>query len=176
MAKKNITLSMDKLIDCPCCTSNACYESEFTTEEGNITTWLCMTCGMTTNTSMEEESEILKESFEVTAEIIKDNKQIHEGLVWLLTVITMPEKGMIFPEPMKLNNLEGKPDWQWTVVKAIPVKEEEKEKFPIPNQPGKYYKTKMDMKNLKRFGKLEFMDAAEELGMFGKLKTEKNED
>ena len=26
----------------------------------------------------------------------------------------------------------------------------------------------MDMKNLKRYGKLEFMDAAEELGMFEK--------
>ena len=32
----------------------------------------------------------------------------------------------------------------------------------------------MDMKNLKRFGKLEFMDAAEELGMFAK--PEINED
>jgi transcription elongation factor Elf1 len=171
MAKKNLTLSMDKLIDCPCCNSNACYESQFKTQEGDITTWLCMTCGMTTNTSMEDGSEILEESFELTAEIIKDNKQVHDNLVWLLTVITMPDKGMIFPEPIKDNN-----DWKWTVVKAIPIIEEEKEKFPNPNQPGEFYKTKMDMKNLKRFGKLEFMDAAEELGMFGKLKTGKNED
>jgi len=183
MAKKNMTLSMDKLIDCPCCKGNACYESQFKTQEGDITTWLCMTCGMTTNTSMEDGSEILEESFKLTAEIIKDNKQVHDNLVWLLTVITMSDKGMIFPEPMDgTSKLEfpttGKSSktWQWTVVKTIPVEEEEKEKFPIPNQPGKYYKTKMDMKNLKRFGKLEFMDAAEELGMFGKLKTEKNED
>ena len=171
MAKKNLTLSMDKLIDCPCCNSNACYESQFTTEEGPITTWLCMTCGMTTNTSMEDGSDILEESFELTAEIIKDNKQVHDNLVWLLTVITMPDKGMIFPEPVK----GAENEWLWTVVKAIPIIEEEKEKFPNPNQPGEYYKTKMDMKNLKRFNKLEFMDAAEELGMFGKLKTEKNE-
>ena len=99
--KRGVTLNMDKLTDCPCCGSNACYESEFTTQDGKITTWLCMTCGMTTNTSMTEDSEVLKESFEVTAEIIKDNKQIHDGLVWLLTVITMPDKGMIFPEPVK---------------------------------------------------------------------------
>ena len=32
------------------------------------------------------------------------------------------------------------------------------------------------MKNLKRFDKLEFMDAAEELGLFGDLKKRKNED
>ena len=171
MAKKNITLSMDKLIDCPCCNSNACYESQFKTQEGDITTWLCMTCGMTTNTSMEDGSKILEESFELTAEIIKDNKQVHDNLVWLLTVITMPDKGMIFPEPVI--GTENK--WMWTVVKAIPITEEEKEKFPNPNQPGEYYKTKMDMENVKRFNKLEFMDAAEELGMFGKLKTEKNE-
>ena len=62
--KPGITLSMDKLIDCPCCNSNACYESEFTTQEGKVTTWLCMTCGMTTNTSMTEDSELLKESFD----------------------------------------------------------------------------------------------------------------
>ena len=39
----------DKLIDCKCCGSNACYESEFTTQEGPINTWLCMTCGFTTS-------------------------------------------------------------------------------------------------------------------------------
>jgi hypothetical protein len=112
----------DKLVNSPICNSNACYESEFQTQDGPVKTWLCMTsgytsdCGMTTNTSMTEDSEILKESFELTAEIIKDNKQIHDGLVWLLTVITMPDKGMIFPEPIKDTD-----DWGWTVVKVIVV-------------------------------------------------------
>ena len=40
---------------------------------------------------------------------------------------------------------------------------------------GTFYKNKMDMKNLKRFDKLCFMDAAEELGMFAKP-SEVNED
>ena len=163
--KRGVTLNMDKLTDCPCCGSNACYESEFTTEEGLITTWLCMTCGMTTNTSMVEDSEVLKESFEVTAEIIKDNKQIHAGLVWLLTVITMPDKGMIFLEPQK------EEDWKWTVVKSIPISELDQEKYPVPGKPGEFYKTRMDMEGVKRFEQLEFMDAAEELGMFGNLKN-----
>ena len=35
----------DKLVVCPCCNSNACYESQFKTQDGNIDTWLCMTCG-----------------------------------------------------------------------------------------------------------------------------------
>ena len=170
--KPGVTLEMDKLVDCPCCGSNACYESEFNTQEGNVKTWLCMTCGYTSNTTMTEDNELIKESFELTAEIIKDNIQIHDNLIWLLTVITMPDKGMIFPEPLK----EEKGDWKWTVVKAIPIPEEEQEKYPDPSNPGKFYKNRMDMKNLKRFDKLEFMDAAEELGLFGDLKKIKNED
>ena len=162
-------LKSDKLIDCPCCTSNACYESEFTTQEGPINTWLCMTCGFTSNTTMTEDSEALKQTLELTADLIKDLRQDHDGLAWFPTAITMPEKGMIFPEPIKgTSTLEGKQDWKWTVVKAIPIPEEDQDKYPDPNNPGVNYKYKMDMKNLKRYDKLCFMDAAEELGMFDK--------
>ena len=161
MAQEQIKQEQDKLTTCKCCNSNACYESEFTTQEGNILTWLCMTCGFTSNTTMTEDDETLKKAEEYTADMMKDLKQIHEGLVWYPTVITMPHKGMIFPEPIKDTDT-----WGWTVVKAIPIPEEEQDKYPDPTNPGKYYKYKMDMKNLKRFGKLCFMDAAEELGMF----------
>tara|TARA_R110000744_G_scaffold8677_1_gene28507 strand:- start:145 stop:639 length:495 start_codon:yes stop_codon:yes gene_type:complete len=162
-------LKSDKLIDCPCCTSNACYESEFTTQEGPLTTWICMTCGFTSNTTMTEDSEVLKQTLELTAELIKDLRQDHDGLAWFPTAITMPEKGMIFPEPIKDTE-----DWGWTVVKAIPISKNEQEKYPDPTNPGTFYKNKMDMKNLKRYNKLSFMDAAEELGMFAK--QEINED
>jgi len=169
-----ITQGKDKLINCKCCGSNACYESEFTTKDGPINTWLCMTCGFTSNTTMTEDSDGLKQTLELTADLIKDLRQNHDGLAWFPTAITMPDKGMIFPEPLKgtstLDLLDKKGhsqmDWQWTVVKAIPIPEEEQEKYPDPQNPGTFYKNRMDMENLKRFGKLEFMDAAEELGMF----------
>ena len=177
----------DKLTVCRCCGSDACYESEFITQEGPLRTWLCMTCGFTTNSTMTKDSESLKQTLELTADFIKDLRQNHEGLAWFPTAITMPDKGMIFPEPLKgtstLNlGKKGKTqvDWQWTVVKAIPIPKEDQDKYPDPNNPGINYKYKMDMKNLKRFDKLCFMDAAEELGMFDKdLKQEviiKNED
>ena len=153
----------DKLTTCKCCGSDACYESEFTTQEGKINTWLCMTCGFTSNTTMTEDSEALKQVEELTAELIKDLKQVHDGLAFFPTAITMPDNGMIFPEPMK-----DKKDWGWTVVKSIPIPKEDKEKFPDPLNPGEFYKNKMDMKNMKRYDKLCFMDAAEELGMFSK--------
>ena len=165
----------DKLVNSPICDSNACYESEFQTQEGTIKTWLCMTSGYTSNTTMTLDSEALKKTLELTADLIKDLRQDHippgggEKLAWFPTVISMPEKGMIFPEPIKnASTIDGKPDWQWTVVKAIPIPKKEQEKYPDPNNPGTFYKNKMDMKNPIRYKKLEFMDAAEELGMFSK--------
>ena len=161
--------TQDKLVNSPICDSNACYESEFQTQEGTIKTWLCMTSGFTSNTTMTEDSEELKFTLEHTADFIRDLRQDHEPpgggevLVWLPTAITLPNKGMIFPEPIKNTD-----DWGWTVVKSIPIPEEEQSKFPDPRNPGTFYKNKMDMKNMKRFDKLCFMDAAEELGMFEK--------
>ena len=160
----------DKLVTCKCCGSDACYESTFTTEEGPINTWLCMTCGFTSNSTMTKDSEGLKQTMELTADLIKNLRQDHDGLAYFPTAITMPNKGMIFPEPIKNTD-----DWGWTVVKAIPIPKEEQEKYPDATNPGTFYENKMDMKNMKRYEKLEFMDAAEELGMFAKPKVQ-NED
>ena len=125
---------------------------------------------------MKEGSKVLTQAMENTSVFILSLKQIHDDLVYFPTVITMPEKGMIFPEPIKgtktLDSFNKKEvDWKWTVVKTIPVKEDEKEKYPIPNNPGEFYKTRMDMENLKRYDRLCFMDAADELGMFNKPKV-----
>ena len=159
----------DKLVNSPICDSDACYESEFQTADGPIKTWLCMTSGYTSNTTMTLDSKGLEQMMELTAELIKDLRQDHippgggEKLAWFPTAITMPDKGMIFPEPIKG---AGKDEWMWTVVKAIPIPKEEQNKYPDPSNPGKFYENRMDMKNLKRYDKLCFMDAAEELGMF----------
>ena len=128
-----------------------------------------MTSGYTSNTTMTLDSEGLKQTLELTADLIKDLRLDlvppggGEKLAWFPTAITMPDKGMVFPEPIKETN-----DWGWTVVKAIPIPEDEQHKYPDPTNPGTFYKNKMDMKNMKRFDKLCFMDAAEELGMFAK--------
>ena len=167
----------DKLVDCKCCGNNACYESEFTTQEEKIYTWLCMTCGFTTNSTMTEDSETLKQTEELTADLIKDLKQVHDNLAWFPTVITMPDKGMIFPEPITNADVAVElqsTDWGWTLVKAINIPEEEQKKYPDPRNPGTFYKKRMDMKNMKRYDKLCFMDAAEDLGMFDKSLVEGN--
>ena len=170
-----ISQTQDKLVNSPVCDSNACYESEFQTQDGIVKTWLCMTSGYTSNTTMTLDSEALKQTLELTADLIRDLRQDHEPpgggdvLAWFPTVITMPDKGMIFPEPVN-------EDWMWTVVKAIEIPKEEQEKYPNPNEPGKFYEKRMDMENLKRYDKLCFMDAAEELGMFNSNLVEGNID
>ena len=166
----------DKLVNSPICNSDACYESEFQTTEGLVKTWLCMTSGYTSNTTMTLDSKGLKQTLEFTAELIKDLRQDHEPpgggekLAWFPTAITLPSKGMIFPEPIKGTN-----DWGWTVVKAISIPEDEQHKYPDATNPGTFYKHRMDMKSMKRFEKLCFMDAAEEMGMFDRNLV-KNED
>jgi hypothetical protein len=163
----------DKLVNSPICDSNACYESEFQTENGAVKTWLCMTSGYTSNTTLTLDSDTLKETLELTAELIKDLRQDHtppgggEKLAWFPTVIQLPDVGMIFPEPIPgSSTLSGTVDWKWTVVKSIDIPEEEQHKYPDPTNPGINYTKRVDMKNPIRFDKLCFMDAAEELGMF----------
>jgi len=149
---------MDNLSKCPCCGSDACSISPLAP---TIDAHLCWTCGFNTHTGMVDGSEFEKTTYESTAEIIKDLKQVHEGLAWYPKVINLQEKGMVFPEWNK--RLQ---DWYWAAVNAVPVIEEEKEKYPDPVNPGEFYKFRMDMKNIKRFDKLEFMDAVELIGLF----------
>lgn len=149
---------MDNFENCPCCGSNALIKT--ITPENN-TVQLCWTCGMTTNNLMVDGSDFEKENYEKTAEIIKDLKQVHENLAWYPKVINLPSKGMVFPEWNKRSK-----DWYWAAVKAIPITEEEKEKYPDPNNPGQFYDYRMDNNNIKRYNKLEFMDATEEIGLF----------
>jgi hypothetical protein len=145
------------LIKCPCCGSDACSK----TSSGDNEVYLCWTCGMTTTSELTDGSDFEKENFENTAELIKDLKQVHNNLAWYPKVINLQDNGMVFPEWNKRVK-----DWYWAAIKAIPVLEEEKERYPDPSNPGEFYKFRMDTKNLKRYDKMCFMDAAEEIGMF----------
>jgi len=152
---------MDNLIECPCCGSDACSENPVSNLGEQVNSYLCWTCGFTTNELLRDGSDFEKENYELTAELIKDLKQVHKNLSWYPKVINLQEKGMVFPEWNKRVK-----DWYWAAVKAIPITEEEKEKYPDPLNKGEYYKFRMDMKNIKRYDKLGFMDASEEIGLF----------
>jgi hypothetical protein len=142
---------MDNLIICKHCGSDACYVEEVNQE---LSTYFCYGCGFQTNSLMKDDSEFYKEQISILPELYKDLLEKDEdGIIWMPSTINLPQQGMIFA------NGPSKNDWGWAAVKAVPVTEEEKEKYPIPSQKGKFYEWRMDMTTLKMFIKRDYIEA-----------------
>lgn len=139
----------DKLIICPHCGSNVCYEHE----HHKTLIWSCMGCGFTTNELMIEGSELVKETEEVMPELYKDIKFVDDNkLVWYPTIINIQEKGTVFV------NGTNKDTWGWAGIKSVETTDEEKEKF-------KGATHKSDPKSLKTFTKDQFDEACHYIGL-----------
>ena len=151
---------MDKIIICPKSGGDLCYETQVTPE---ITNWMSLSCGYWTNSLMKEGSEFYNEQMSTLPELYKDLAWKDEltGLIWLPQTINEPKQGMIFA-----NGTNAK-EWKWSAVKAVPVTVEEKHKYPIPKQPGKFYEYRMDMDTIQHFDEREFIDALEYIGLIG---------
>lgn len=144
---------MDNLIICKVCKGNACYEQRI--EEADVTTYLCFGCGMSTSTLMYKDSDLVKETEEVSPDLYKDLSTIDEdGLVWFPATISIPEKGMVFIDGTDKSN------WSWKAAKAVRILEEEKEKY----TEGQEFK--VDMTNAKPFKQKDFMDALDYIDFY----------
>ena len=62
---------MDTLTVCKRCSGNACYEQYI---DETTKTWLCMACGFTTSTVMQDSGAIVKTAVESSPELYKDLK------------------------------------------------------------------------------------------------------
>ena len=150
-------MNSDKLEECPRCGSDACYTQKINED---ITNYMCYGCGFQSNSLMKSGTEFLKETSETLPELYKD--LIFEdkgGQSWLPSTINLPKQGMVFANGSKANN------WKWAAVKAIELKEEEKQKYPIPNKKDQYYKHRMDMTTMKMFSERDFMEALSYIGV-----------
>jgi hypothetical protein len=144
----------DQLVECKRCGGNACYEQHI---DENTTTWLCLGCGFTTSTVMNEGGKIVADLIATSPELYKDllytdsNKR-----VWAPSTITLPEKGMVF--------LDGssKENWRWAAVLASKITDEDRKLKQFP----KDQTHKMDMAGIKHYGQKEFMDALEVIGFY----------
>ena len=152
---------MDKIINCPKSGGDLCYETQVTPE---ITNWMSLPCGYWTNSLMTEGSEFYTQQMEMLPELYKalawEDKST--GLIWLPQTINEPKQGMIFANGNEASN------WKWAAVKAVPVTEEEKHKYPIPKQPGKFYEWRMDMNTLQHFDERDFIEALDYIGLLTK--------
>lgn len=147
---------MDNLINCARCGSDACYVDEVNQD---IKTQFCYGCGFQTNSLMKIDEDFYEQQVAILPELYKDLfLEDHENLIWMPSSVNIPTQGMVFA------NGSSSLDWGWAAVKAVPVSEEEKEKYPIPGKEGEYYEWRMDMTTLKMFPEKEFMDALSYIG------------
>ena len=151
---------MDNLIICDRCGSDACYVDEINQD---IKTYFCYGCGFQTNTLMVDGSDFLNEQMEVLPELYKDLMiKDEKGKIWMPSSINIPIQGMIFA------NGSSADKWVWSAVKAIPVKEEEKTKYPIPGKKDQYYEWRMDMTTMKHFPERDYIEALTYIGVLPK--------
>ena len=148
---------MDNLINCSRCGSDACYVEEVNQD---IKTYFCYGYGFQTNSLLKEGEAFYEEQIKILPELYKDLLiKDDTGIVWMPTTINLPQQGMIFA------NGPSKTEWGWAAVKAVPVLEEEKEKYPMPNKEGEYYEWRMDMTTLQMFPERDFMEALSYIGV-----------
>jgi len=149
---------MDNLKICDRCGSDACYVQEVNQD---IKNYQCMGCGFQTNSLMKKDSDFFEEQMEILPILYKELMgEDEDGKIWMPTTINLPQKGMIFANGKSVD------DWRWAAVKAVPVTDEDKEKYPIPGKKDEYYEWRMDMTTLNEYGEKDFIDAMDYIGVF----------
>ena len=142
---------MDNLITCSRCGSDACYVEEVNQD---IKTYFCYGCGFQSNSLMKPNSEFINQQNLTLPELYKDLLFTDDKeMIWMPSAINLPQQGMIFANGTNSN------EWRWSAVKAIPVTEEEKTKYPIPGKKDQYYEFRMDMSTISHFDERGFIDA-----------------
>jgi hypothetical protein len=151
-------MNNEQMIICPKSKGDACMVTEVTP---GIKTYFSFSCGFQTNSLMKEGEDFYKEQISILPELYKDLiwKDPETELMWIPSMVNEPTKGMIFA------NGPSKDSWGWSAVKAVPVTEEEAEKYPIPGKKGEYYKLRMDMTTMKNFSEREYIDALSYVGL-----------
>jgi hypothetical protein len=149
---------MDNLIKCDRCGSDACYVQEVNDE---IKNYQCYGCGFITNSLLKKDTRFFDEQMELLPNLYKELMgEDEDGKIWMPSTVNMPTKGMVFANGK--NSLE----WKWAAVLAVPVKEEEKEKYPNPHKEGEFYEWRMDMDTIKEFDEKDYIEALDYIGIF----------
>lgn len=155
---------MDNLIICTRCGSDACYVQEV---NESIKNYQCYGCGFQTNSLMMKNERYFEEQLELLPNLYKELMgEDEEGKIWMPSMVNLPEQGMVFANGPNGDN------WKWGAVKAVPVTEEEKLKYPIPGKKDEYYQFRMDMETLKEFDEGDFMEALDYIGVFKNIENE----
>lgn len=145
---QNLQLS-GKTVQCKVCGKDTALEEEY----NEITSWLCINCGYMSNTTLVENSpELLQSPQTIQDEKVWDDER---KIYWILSVINMPKRGLLFPELVGGNII-------WTLVPIVEISDEERKNYPIGDNSGKFHTHKMEPSLSKKYPR--FYDAIKELG------------
>ena len=144
-------MKYDELKECTRCGSDACYTQEVTKD---INIEMCYGCGFQSNSIIKKGNEFFNQQFENLPELYKElmDEEEDTGKIWMPTIINLKDKGMVFDDGTNRDN------WRWAAVKAIPVIEEELEKY-------KGEKHRADMSTIKHFEERGFIEALSYIGV-----------
>jgi len=144
-------MKYDELKTCTRCGSDACYTQEVTKD---INIEMCYGCGFQSNSIIKKGNEFFNQQFENLPELYKElmDEEEDTGKIWMPTIINLKDKGMVFADGSSRSN------WKWAAVKAIPVLEEELEKY-------KGEKHRADMSTIKHFEERGFIEALSYIGV-----------
>lgn len=136
-----------------------CFES--VDESTGITSYLDYKTGYTSNSLLLVDSDYVTEAEKNQPKLVTELRVVDQlrNLIWYPSVINIPLKGMVFPI-----NKNDSDDWHWEVLPIRDVAEDEKETYPLPDKPGEYFKTIVDVKGKKNFSKTDFISALKEIG------------
>lgn len=150
-------MESNKII-CPHCGSINCFREEV---GENMTSYLCMGCGYTTNDLFKTDSEQLAGYETTMPELYKDIKFVdsERGVTWYPTVLNVPTVGLVFVDGTTKDN------WVWKAAPAVDVDEQEREKYPIPGKPGEFYTRRVNMELAKEFEQDQFTEACRYIGL-----------
>ena len=107
----------------------------------------CINCGYVTSEKFKingKKKELHKEFKKLTSDMKKWAK-VENDKIWIPTLMTLPI-GMIYPQDVD-NMVDHKSEMKWLFAEMITISEEDKEKYPVEDQDGKFYERRVDTDN-----------------------------
>ena len=136
---------MNVVGNCPLCEEHALH----IIGEKNLKSQQCINCGYVTSEKFKL-SGVKKEEHQEFKNLTEDMKgwvKVENDRVWIPTIMTLPI-GMLYPQNID-NMVNHKTEMKWYFAEMIKISENEKEKYPIEGQEGKFYERRIDTDNAK---------------------------
>jgi len=126
------------------------------TKEKNINSYLCFTCGFTTDDSkirINENENIIKTNHSKLIETLSMYESEEPNAKKWYPSLFIHTNGMVYPEG------ENEFNWNWVYVPIIKLTNEE-----LKEEKYSEFETRMAVEDKKTYGRFEFLDALKNLG------------